>query len=196
MNFKITVGFQTAQPSWGSLIASGVQHLMFLDVGLPPVTPQVFLTQTLCTLSTLVVVLSHRCIFPNAIIIPTQRKASKFIIPCWNVGYMPSCAVRRRACDSGLRVHEFYRSGILNTRTVIQPQGWVLRAEGRPCSENLVWSPVQWCSKEIFPELRSERGMLGGGRQLQMQGTTISVHLSLSTIAWWVEMPPRISLVD
>lgn len=151
-------------------------------------------TWTLCTLSTLVVVL--RCIFPSAIIIPTQRKASKFIISCWNVGYMPSCAVHRRACDSGLRIHEFYWNGILNTYTVAQPQGWVLQARGRPCSENPVWSPVQWWSKEIFFELRSERFMLGGGRQLQMRGTAISVHLNLSTIARWVEMPPVISLVD
>lgn len=59
-----------------------------------------------------------------------------------------------------------------------------------------VWSPVQWWSKEIFFELRSERGMLGGGRQLQMRATAISVHLNLSTIAWRVEMLPGISLVD
>lgn len=95
-----------------------------------------------------------------------------------------------------LRVHEFYWNGILNSHTVAQPQVWVLQARGRPCSENPVWSPVQWWSKEIFFELRSERGMLGGRRQLQMRGTAILVHLNLSTIERWVEMLPGISLVD
>lgn len=151
---------------WGS-------HLMFLDVGLPPVSPWLFLTWTLYSVYAVNFGFESQLHFPWCYIIPTQRKASKFIIPFWNVSYIPSCAVRRRECDSGLRVQEFYWNSILNTHTVARPQGWVLQAGGRPCSENPVWSPVQWWSKEIFFELRSKRGMLGGGRQLQMRATVI-----------------------
>lgn len=58
-----------------------------------------------------------------------------------------SCVCPAVQCAGGhvtqLYVREFYQSGVLNTRTVTQPQGGVLPAGGRPCSENPVWSPVQ-----------------------------------------------------
>lgn len=51
---------------WGS-------HLMFLDVGLCPASSRVF-QHGLCVQSTLVVVLSHRCVFPSAVItVPKER---------------------------------------------------------------------------------------------------------------------------